>query len=92
MRIIKTLVVASALIAGGSAAFAEGVGNGAYSSQGATQSALAFTQQAQGRSLVGEFARETTQSITQRPGSVNSAEFGTRGAYGEPMAIDNSVR
>lgn len=82
MRVLKPLIVASALVAGGSA-FAQGRSSEVEMAQGIRQSALAFTEQTQNRGFGGVFLpvltfgllgdtrayddRITTQSITQRP-------------------------
>ncbi len=53
MRIVKTIIVATALMAGGSAAFAQGRSTEADQAQGIRQSALAFTDQMQDRGFFG---------------------------------------
>ncbi len=53
MRILKSIIVASALVAGGSAAYAQGASTEAEQAQGIRQSALAFTEQTQDRGFFG---------------------------------------
>ena len=98
-RILKSIIVATVLVTGGSAAFAQR-STEADRAQGIRQSALAFTGQTQNRGLVRDASpgaraagdRIATGSIAnrpppdQRPGSVNNRERLDQNADREPLA------
>ncbi len=96
MRIVKTIILATALTAGGSAAFAQGRSSEVDQAQGIRQSALAFADQMQSGGFFGgtsagaraEEERMTRQSLANRsrPGSISDRQWLNQEAYRERLA------